>query len=384
MPRSPEQLQQELREKYEREKAERFKDINVLDQKLRIQITSENVNNQNKYGTTILERAVCLDMIQGVEQLLQLGADPLIQDILGHSALYYAAAQGNLEILKLIVQNINHRSNTNIDFNKILTKRGAGLIHSACRGIKEGYHGCWKIIQYLIIEHSMDPWAQDNDGRTPNKNLQEYEPGYQDFLKKCYHDKYSKHLQKDHLITEHEFNETIRKVDSENVNDLKNGQTNLHLAIDHGCINDIKLLLELKADPLIKDSFSHTSLFKASMRGKDQVLRLLVDEVTRRVEYMEQDIAVTLDLNTILTSNKDSLIHGAILGINFHHEINSHDEINSHNEINSYWSIIEYLIDQKEMNPFLENDLHFAARDILNDVYVDQYDDLLEKLGCYL
>ena len=182
-----------------------------------------------------------------------------------------------------------------------------------------------------------------------------------------YYDKYSKQHQIDHLITEHEFNENIRKINSETVNDLKNGHTILHQAIDHGSIHDIELLLELRGDPLIKDSLSQTSLFRASIRGNDQVLRLLVDEV----EYLEKDKGVRIDLNTILTSNKDSLIHAAILGLNFHHGINS------------YWSIIEWLIGQKEMNPFLENDFHLAPRDILYDVYVDQYDDLLEKLGCY-
>ncbi len=364
--------QQKLREEYEREKTKRFKDINILELKIRDQITIQNVNDLNKFGRTILNKAVTLGTIKCVERLLELGANPLIQNNFGQCALYGAAQNGNLEIIQLLVNNMK-KSLIEIDLNKILTKRRLTLIHSACHGIREGYDGCWEIIEYLIVEHSMDPWARDEDGRTPKDYLDEYEHGYIDLLKKCYHEKYSKkyiEYEKDHKINEHEFMKKMRTIDSDNVNMMLNGETILHQAIDHGSILVIRSLLELKADPLMedpdprsKDSFSNISLFRAIMRGK-------VDAISLLIQHMENCKNVKLDLNTILRSNKDTLIHGAIHGIN-----------QGNNEC---WLIIERLIAENKMNPFIENDLHLAPRDILNDMYVDQYDDLLEKLGCYL
>ena len=363
-----EKLQKKLREEYEIEKAERFKDINTLDLRIRTQVTTKNVNDQDKYGTTVLERAARLGMIQGVQKLLKLGADPLIQDTWGYSPLYMAAQCGNLEIVKLLVWNI--KKNSDIDLNKILSKRRETLIYSACQGIRQGYDGCWEIIHWLIVEHSMDPWAPDVDGRLPKVILQENEPGYDHLLIKCYNEKYSsKYIkqEKDSKNNEQEFKNRILSVNPGNVNEILNGFSILQLAMDHGSDDEIKYLLELKADPLIhpsKGTISDSPLFRACHMGK-------IESMSQMIKFMEKEKDQVFDPNTCLTSNKDSLIHLAILGINQGKD--------------GCQRVIEWLIREKDMNPFLENDFHLTPRDLItDDLNVDLYDDLLEKLGCYL
>ena len=63
-----------------------------------------DVNIQDAYGLTALNRASYNGCIKMVEQLLQAQADPNIRDIDGKTALYLASDQGQLEIVEILLE----------------------------------------------------------------------------------------------------------------------------------------------------------------------------------------------------------------------------------------------------------------------------------------
>lgn len=136
------------------------------------------------------------------------------------------------------------------------------------------------------------------------------------------------------------------------------GDTYLYEAVAHDNVNLVMDLLEKNANPAYKCHNGLTPLHIACEYGNEEISKLLVNKLT------------TQDLNQILNNNKSSLLHSAAIGIR--------------DKNVKCWKVLEWLIKEKEMNPFLENDRQQTARDILACKHVlDIYDDLLESIGCY-
>ena len=139
------------------------------------------------------------------------------------------------------------------------------------------------------------------------------------------------------------------------------GDTLLYEAVYYNNIDIIKLLLERGANPLFKCRAGNTPLHLAVEYANKKVLDELISNIS--LEY---------DLNQVLNNYKSSLIHSAAWGIR--------------EGRNNGWDIIEWLIKDKNMDPFLENDRNKTARDILDILdgsYAAKYDKLLQSLGCY-
>src|SRR5205807_1720950 len=73
--------------------------------------------------------------------LLEKGVNPNTQDELGNTALHYAAQNGNLSLLKILVEKKGDINATN-NFNW-------SVLHSAASAVVEGIEN-WEIIEWLI------------------------------------------------------------------------------------------------------------------------------------------------------------------------------------------------------------------------------------------
>ena len=147
-------------------------------------------------------------------------------------------------------------------------------------------------------------------------------------------------------------------ITEENVNEKdERDNTVLYYAVMFNQLETARLLLNLKADPLIKCRNGLTALHSAAENGNEKILKLLT-----------KDFDDGFDFDTIVNNNQSSLIHSAAYGI----------IQGNHN----CWNVIRWLIN-RDANPFLENDLKRTPRNILSE-YTDLYDDILESLGCYI
>lgn len=112
--------------------------------------------------------------VQVAKILLDYGADPNALSH-GNTALEMAACQGNMEILKLL---LNKGATVDSD--------NCTLLHAAAISIKaqeieaEKNNG-WKVMKYLIQNYPLDPYAKDEKGSTPQDILAEIDWSFEDY-----------------------------------------------------------------------------------------------------------------------------------------------------------------------------------------------------------
>ena len=112
------------------------------------------------------------------------GADPNVEDYANHTALYYAAEKGHLNIVKLLLgkgAKVDHKSGDSalhwachyghVDIVKLLIENGANV--DAKRSMDDSTPLCFaahrnhKEIGELLIAKGADVNAKDEDGGTP-------------------------------------------------------------------------------------------------------------------------------------------------------------------------------------------------------------------------
>lgn len=123
-------------------------DINVLRN-----VKKSVLNIPNKDGKTLLMVASFYGHTNIVKTLLHNGANPLLTDFHGYTALIYATIKGYIEIVRLLLQtndsNVNHRTNISDNALTFASKRGF-----------------YDIID-LLIEHNCRFDLKDGSGNTP-------------------------------------------------------------------------------------------------------------------------------------------------------------------------------------------------------------------------
>ncbi len=133
-----------------------------------------------------------------VQQLLDSGADPNVEDYANHTALYYAAEKGHFNIAKLLLDKgakVNHESGDSallwachyghVDIVKLLIENGADV--NAKRSIDDStplsfaVHRNHKEIVELLLEKGADANVANQHGETA---LDRSKPGIAEILRK--------------------------------------------------------------------------------------------------------------------------------------------------------------------------------------------------------
>ena len=174
--------------------------------------------------------------VEEVKRML-IRVDPNTRDICGRAPLHYAAREGRVEAIKLLLE---RGAYPNAWDNGDKTS----LHYAAERGDVE--------IVRLLLEKGAYPNARDYRGRTPLRYAAEY--GYSDIVR---------------LLLEH-------------------GTLSLFDAVTKGDVEGVKLWLERGVDPNVKVGGS-TPLHVAAERGYVEIVELLLSEVGRGVEVDARD-----------------------------------------------------------------------------------------------
>jgi ankyrin repeat protein len=88
-----------------------------------------------------------------VQELLDRGADPNLQDVCGQTALTMASRRGHIDIVRLLL--LNHGADPNLQ-----DKWGWTAL------IRAAYRGCTDIVRLLLLDRRADPNLRDFRGWT--------------------------------------------------------------------------------------------------------------------------------------------------------------------------------------------------------------------------
>lgn len=183
------------------------------------------INQKDKEGLTPLMLAAKEGDVYTIKQLLQKGADTQIQDDEGWSALHFAAANGRLAAVAML---LNH-SKKGID---LADSEGRTALHRAC------YYGHTDVAVYLI-DNGASIEARDHHSKTP------------------LHSAASSNPQSENMITT-----LLQKgADPEAVTSL--GWTPLHSAVRYGEPEIAQLLIDSGANIEAKNNYGETPLLMA-------------------------------------------------------------------------------------------------------------------------
>ena len=139
-----------------------------------------------RYGLTQLHHCVWNGLTSGVERLLSIrNINVNVKSVHGATPLHYAASNGHIEIVRLLLQNgaeVNVRSINGytplhsaafygyVDILHLLVEKGADLEAQDLNGQRalhySAWHGHLPFIQELVSRYHVDINARENDGRT--------------------------------------------------------------------------------------------------------------------------------------------------------------------------------------------------------------------------
>ena len=182
--------------------------------------------------------------VEEVKRML-IRVDPNTRDICGRAPLHYAAREGRVEVMKLLLE---RGAYPNAWDNGGMTP----LHYAAERGDVE--------IVRLLLEKWAYPNARDQMGRTPLHEATKN--GHVDVVR---------------LLLEHGANPNAKDED---------GRTPLHEATKNGHVDVVKLLLEHGADPNAQNEKGETPLHTAARWGRVDVVRLLLE---RGADFKSRD-----------------------------------------------------------------------------------------------
>jgi palmitoyltransferase len=158
-----------------------------------------------------------------------------LQSQSGYTSLHYAAFRGNIDVIKMLIEN-----GATID---ICNNEGLNVLHLAAQGNKTS------VLIYFIEKYKLDYMKIDNIGSTP-LHWASYVGSEESFL---------------YLLT---LNPDINKQDVE-------GLTPLHLAVTSDRTRIIKKLLHKGADKTIRDKQNRTALDLAKEKNKTGIIDML-------------------------------------------------------------------------------------------------------------
>lgn len=173
-----------------------------------------------------------------VDILLQRGVDPNAMDGLRRTALHYASNQGNLEIVKCLLQ---HKADLSITSDYLWN-----ALHFAARCLSEGAAE----VAELLVDAGVDPLEGDDESWTPLHVAAQY--GNIEIL------------------------EFLWKKHPHSVNAQANdGRTAIHFGYDEP--RSLEWLLKHGVDPNTANDHAETALLLAAKRGYEESTRILLD-----------------------------------------------------------------------------------------------------------
>jgi len=291
--------------------------------KLLAQTDPTTINELTNKGSTALYLAAQIGLVEVVDLLIKLGADLLIRNSVGWTALHSAAFNGHLECVKLFTEKnpttINEITNdgdtavllaahnVHVDVVDFLIKSGADLsfrekrlgctaLHSAAA---KGHLECAKLLT------ETDPTTINkitNDGETAlYLAAQNGHIKVVDFLTKSGADlsirdsdgwtalhsaAAERHLECVKLLTEK---------DPTTINEITNdGETALYLAAQNGHIKVVDFLTKSGADLLIRDSNGLTALHSAAAERHLECVKLLTEKFPTTINELTNKGATAL------------------------------------------------------------------------------------------
>ena len=197
-------------------------------------------NNNMTFECDPDSTALMISSAQGnlklVKILLDNGADPSLQTKTGATALLYAVYRGDYRIVQLLLEYNPHLVNIS-DINKLSS------LHSVCR------LGNAKILK-LLIKQKPDLNARSSAGITPLYIACGLDVSLVSLLLKANADP--------------------------NIADI-NGTTPLSIATQVNCLPIVQCLLKAHANPNIEDKFGTTALFFAVRNNNNRIFKCLID-----------------------------------------------------------------------------------------------------------
>ena len=263
-----------------------------------------HLEDQDHNGQTLLDAAFEGKHVDIVQLLLKRGADPQKRKKECQTLLYWACANGDVELAKLLIDCLGE--NLNLEETG---KEGRTFLGWACE------NGHVEVVQ-LLIDQGAKLEEKDEDGQTPlhlvcwgtagnveivkllisqNVNLEEIDVmnhtpvfwaclwGHVSVVKLLLHHKVNINLKDTngktplHLSTQHV--EVVQLLLEQKVElNWKNGhdQTALHLACENGNLEVVKLFLEFGAILEEKDKDGLTALHLACKYGHEKIAKLLL------------------------------------------------------------------------------------------------------------
>lgn len=206
-----------------------------------------DINAQTQSGDTALTWAAAKGQLDTVKILLEAEADPNIANKRGFTALYYAARDGQKEMLQLLLA---RKSNP-----KAAIDDGSTPLHIASQ------HGHKEIVK-LLLEEKVDIDSQNKEGNSPLILAA-----------------YNKHIDTVKILLENKANPNISN---------KKGETPFYWAFTSNCPKMGESLAKAGADPTLCTIPEYLSalLLEASKDGRVDIVKPLLD---KKVEVNAQN-----------------------------------------------------------------------------------------------
>jgi|GEM_PF-3760482 len=202
----------------------------------------ENLNMQDEYGLTLLNNAVMHKNIKLVKELLKMGVDPNIKDMENMYPLNYAIANKDPEMLKVLA------ASKNINIDIVGRKDMTPLMYAISKGNVDA-------VEILV-----------NAGAS---SLKMQSKSYLNCL----------HLVSGHKTHGVQMLKALSKAKDFNVNvRAKNSVRPIFTSAFVGNTEICKLLIDLGADLLVKDSRKRTVLHYTILNGNIETLNLFLDK----------------------------------------------------------------------------------------------------------
>ena len=219
-------------------------------------VASEYCNVINKNSHTALHLAINTNQKSIVSEILKCKPDISTHDSHHNTALHLAIQNSTTDIIKEIVRYISRLPNKLELINQSNnTQSKSKPIHLATQ------RGLWETVE-LLLSNGAELYSLDAYNNTIlHLTVQP--------IQNCL-------TMKSKIL---EFENSKRMNDLVHLQDL-NGRTPLHLTVEDGCVDCIKLLLKQRLDLSLVDSVGETVLHYAILRGSDVIFNVIYEFIS--------------------------------------------------------------------------------------------------------